>query len=474
MQRHALQLIALLVLLTFPVCAFAVNGMLYDDNGQRVLHVWGDNYEMGYAHGYFLGPEIMAMMTVYTFPPEGAGPWLYRWARWFITTHFYFEPELLDELQGMYDGMIDAGVDPYVEVLERDFDRDDLLTLFGLADLNSLFCATVIGFDSVTDDVPELNGALVVAHNTDYAKEEEDPWLAGKSSIIIAYTPDDPNQMPFVSLSFAGSPGVVAGMNAAGIGVVINKGRYIIPVEEMNLDPLPEPGPWLARKALATRDFNGDQEDTIDDYFDYFVGVNHFSASIYQVFGPSDRSDPPTAALEINNETRAMRYVEDDANLAPDVLVTLNYEYMLMPAPQPGDAAYERLAKATQLINEEYARSLSFVNLWDYLEQLQLDSDIFTSQQSSIMAPDTMRLALKTADDSGPAPLQTEYWHDFADLFAMPPVDDDTTDDDTTDDDTTDDDTTDDDTIDDDEADDDDDEADDDDDDDDDDDGCGC
>ncbi len=110
MQRHTLRFIALLVLLAIPVSAFAVNGMLYDDNGQRVLHVWGDNYEMGYAHGYYLGPEIMAMMTVYTFPPEGAGPWLYRWARWFITTHFFFEQDLLDEMQGMYDGMIDAGV----------------------------------------------------------------------------------------------------------------------------------------------------------------------------------------------------------------------------------------------------------------------------------------------------------------------------------------------------------------------------
>ena len=42
-----------------------VKGELTSIEGKPVLRVWGTHYEMGYAHGYLLAPEIVAMLEDY-------------------------------------------------------------------------------------------------------------------------------------------------------------------------------------------------------------------------------------------------------------------------------------------------------------------------------------------------------------------------------------------------------------------------
>jgi len=458
-------ILAVVILMVWALPAYAVNGILEIHDGQQVLHVWGTNYEMGYAHGYLLADQIMAMMRVYAFPPPDAGTALYEAARLFVLNNFAFEEDLTNEAQGLYDGMLDAGIPTYVDVLQRDFDVDDVLTYIGLADLNSLFCATVIGWNTTTVNDGTLNGLLAATHNTDYVREREDPWLAARCSVLLAMTPSDPNQQPFLSLTLAGMPGIIAGINEQGIGLYLNKGRVDVPYEELNLDPLPEPGPWLTRKALALRDFDGDEINTIEDVFAFFEEENHFSSSMYQVFGPTERSDPPAGVLEINNKERTVAYPDDDPTLT-DCMVTLNWEDKLSGVPT-GNYAAIRYNHSRELINETYGGDLLLTNMWDFLHEMQLHIPLFPTMQSMILIPDLMRLAIAFSDETGTAPNHDPVWHDIEDLFLTPAVDDDTAPDDDVVDDDTDDDTTPDD-----DDDDDNDQADDDDDDNDD--GCGC
>ena len=410
----AVALIALLVVLA--PSAFAVNGVLFEVNGIRALHVWGAPYDMGYAQGHYFKDEVLDILRIYTFPPPGTGTWLYDWARQFVLDTFAFSPETIQEAQGMYDGMIDAGVEPYVDVLGRAFDAQDILTYNGLADIVTLFCATLMAWNTTTAGIPDLQGAMVVAHNTDFIYEAEDPWLIADKSVIIAYSPQDPDKQRYVSVGSAGVLGVIAGMNESGIVTIVNQGLY--PYTEVVLDPKPEMTIWMSREALSFWDFDGDEINSIDDFVEYYRGRAQFSATINQVLGPVDRSDPPALVLEINNVEKAIRYPDEDPQVFPDAMMALNWEDKLMPDRDPDPQ--ERYDWGVELINEQYARNLSIENLWDFLANMQQPFESVATMQSMLFVPATLQIAISISGESGTAPEHPPVWLDFEDLFVTP------------------------------------------------------
>ncbi|MCZ7585254.1 MAG: hypothetical protein M5R36_19010 [Deltaproteobacteria bacterium] len=125
-------------------------------------------YDMGYAHGYYLAPDILRIMEVYAFPPEGKSPLIYELAKAWVMNTFEFDDAMLNEARGIYDGMIATGMDDFVPVLGRPFDRDDILTLTGISDIGGLLCSTVAAWGPATADDPAIAGGVAVAHNTDY------------------------------------------------------------------------------------------------------------------------------------------------------------------------------------------------------------------------------------------------------------------------------------------------------------------
>ena len=413
-MKNSIATLALCFFLTaFTPTAFAINGNLTEQDGVRILQVWGTSYEMGYAQGYLFKEEVVDIMRVYTFPPPGTGTWLYEWAREFVLDNFSFTPEIIEEAQGLYDGMIDAGVDPYVDVLFRDFDADDILTYNGLADIVSLFCATLIAWGTTTADDPELQGALSVSHNTDFVYEDEDPWLIAQKSVIIVYTPSDPALQSFASIGSAGLLGVIAGMNESGLVMIVNQGLY--PYSGVTLNPKPELTVWAAREALSKADYNGDRENSVEDVIEYYRGRNQFSATINQVAGPADRSDPPAVVLEMNNIEKTIRYPQDDLEVMPDSMIALNWEDKLMPDRDPD--AQERYDLAVDLVNVQYDRNLTLDNQWDFLDHLQQPFENVATMQSMLFIPHRRMLAIAISSELGTAPSFEPVWIDLNELF---------------------------------------------------------
>jgi hypothetical protein len=397
-----------------------IHGILREHEGQKLLYLWGTNYEMGFAHGYLLGADIMALMRVYAFPPPGAGPLIYDYARHLARTLFdYSDQQLMDEAQGIYDGMIAGGVPAYVDVLHRKFDVWDVITFNAVNDIFSLFCASVIGWNTTTLADPALNGQLAIAHNTDFTLEEEDPWLVGEKSVIYAYEPSDPKQQRFVSVTLAGALGSPVVFNESGVVAILNLGRAYQFPENPDLDPKPEITGWPSRRAAAYRDYDGDGVYTINDYFAAFENVLQLTSMINHPAGPRSLSDPPTAALEINNASRAMRYPSDDPNLYPDVFLILNWEDVLVPERVESEEFRYQLAKF--LINTAYQRNLTLEHLQDFLRKLRGSWSTVATMQSMIFLPEEMRFGVAFSDEEVESPDKELVWYDFEELFPPRP-----------------------------------------------------
>ncbi|NLH47172.1 MAG: hypothetical protein GX444_01065 [Myxococcales bacterium] len=400
-----------------PAAAESVHGKFWIDQGQQMLHVWGTPYEMGYAHGYFLGPQILELMSVYTFPPEGFGTWLYDLARSFICNTFDFtDPELMDEVRGMLDGMIAGGVESYVEVLGRELDVLDLLTFNGLNDINALRCASLIGWGDATLADPELNGQPAFVHNSDFGDEtREAPFLIAQRSLVISYTPSDPERQRFLTIGNPGTLGAAVALNESGVAVGLNLGMALNHNPDPDLDPKPTLEGWTSRQALSRRDADGDGAYTIEDYFLLLENTYQFGSTINHVIGPRAASDPPAAALEISNTARSMRYPADDPNLAPDIFMILNWEDVLVP--ERNEHNEERYQIAIDAILNTYQRNLTLANLWDFLYLMQVDNTGCKTMQSMVILPETGRFALAISDVDSLAPSKEPVWHDFAELF---------------------------------------------------------
>lgn len=407
-----------------------VSGHLMNFDDQRVLHVWGTPYERGFAQGYYLSDDIDANLRIYAFPPPGESTIYYEAARALIMHHFTFPPAFVQEAQGVVDGMTAAGLPTYVDVLERDLDANDILTFNGLTELSGILCAALTAWGDATSGDPELGGALAIAHNTDYIVEPDDPYVGGRTGIIIAQDPPEDGGYGYATVAYPGILGVIAGMNDAGLGIVANKGAY-----DVTTAPDPDTewvvGVWNARLALTTADYDGDGADTIGDLLSFYDDTPVHSPSILQFFGRADNADPPAAVLEANYEVRALRQ-PNDPNLPADVMLTLNWEDALMPVRS--ETAALRYWHSVWLVTTVYENALDLSKLWNYLWEARGGYDISVTLHSMIFVPDLMRVGASYWTSEETVPATAHQWYDYADLFAYPPDPDDDTDDDMDDD----------------------------------------
>ncbi len=415
----------LLILAAHP--AQAINGFVSEIDGQRIMRLWGSNYEMGYAHGSLIPEEIVHVIEIYSIRSPEGDTLDYDWKRDYIMETFDFPEKLLEESQGIFDAMEDSGISLHMELLGRNLDRGDLLTFIAMRDIAGLFCTTLAGWNTTTATDPELLGEMAVAHNTDFRLYAFDPFFGGDKGIIIAFEPDDPDKQRFISVTFPGFIGIVSGMNESGIGLTTNRGGYEFDL--FSVDPLDtqDIGVWSTRQSLAQKDYNGDERNTIEDVLDYYENVHQFGSLLIHIFGPEDRSDPPTAVQEINYHSRVVRWPEDDEVLFPDMELTFNWEDKLFPVRDSGHAL--RYFIGANRINNEYDRQLTLDNLWDFLDFNHCVAPICLTFHSAIFRPGPRQLGLSRWSDYDNDPTVNHTWLDFEEIFDVEPMDDDVDDD---------------------------------------------
>ncbi len=180
-------------------------GWLVDYNGQLILFLSGNGYEMGYQQGYLLKEEIERSINGYVYggrelngnPPK-ALQILYA------AQEPYIPQRYKEEMQGIADA---SGI-PLIDIQAYNVKSDK----------GPLACRQIALWGNATVD-GNLYHARSLGYPINFRDEKSGVALQDQSIVIIA-KPE--GYYPFVSIAWPGSVGGVTGMNIKGISLAIN------------------------------------------------------------------------------------------------------------------------------------------------------------------------------------------------------------------------------------------------------------
>jgi len=401
----------------------SINGYIHEIDGQRVMHVWGTPYEMGYAHGVLLGETIMQMMheyVLYMLPPS-----LYVLVD-AIAPHLFTIPESLrDEAEGIIAGIKASGADPMIKPIGREITVNDLLLCNAVGDIGAMACSCQMAWDTATADDPTLGGETAVARNLDWALFGPDRFLLPKNTMVMVFTPTDPPGRTVAMVSFPGYFGCLSCINDAGVTAVVNIAHNGIPLWEFNFSKTYIPIGFTLREALHQEDLNGDSVHNMDDVIDHILMHNRSGAVVINLAQPRDFAEgDPAVIVEVDSAGADLRLPEDDTDLPSNVLISTN-DLRKLRHHRPCDR-YDTMR------DEIAARDgrLTLEQMWTIEGQVIQESFLSTTAQTIYYVPETREMGVSFSDDEILSPNRPPTILSWDEVAAMPP-DDDVDDDDT-------------------------------------------
>lgn len=303
---------------------------------QKYLQVWGSNYEMGFAHGYLHASEIMSVYlhkwigytSYHSRTPTSYENEYLPWYR----EKYYVPVKFQEEAQGIIDGIATKGVSLYHPDLGRDLIAEDIVVVTGAGDMVEFECSSLSGWGGSTSADDTLQDGYIIARNADGTVGLY--MTLANGSLIIAYSPSDPDEQRFFNVSFAGVFGAFSCLNEHGVGICSNSGNH---PDTNAIPPNSLLGALLSsRLAIETKDPDG---NGVNDIFDIDSMKNHsenLRSNLYHVYSPYDAAHPiPGAVIEMNHRGDTMRFsthnsIPPPINSAWNLAVT-NHDRLLYP-----------------------------------------------------------------------------------------------------------------------------------------------
>ena len=333
---------------------------------QKYMHVWGTNYEMGFAHGYLIASEIM---SAYLNKWIGFTSYHSRTPNSFNTDYLpmyrekYTVPtEFQEETNGIIDGIKAKGVSLYHPDMGRDLTAEDIWSVTGAGDTTSHGCSSVSGWGESTSGDDTLQGGLIIARNVDGTLGLYS--TLANSSLIMAFSPSDPDKQRFFNVSFAGVYGVCSSINAQGVGLCSNAGNH---PDTNAIPPNSLVGNLLSnRQAVESIDPDGNGVHDIYDIDSMKIHSRSLRSNEIHVYSQYNNDHPiPAAALEINNIGDTLRFSTDNF-IAPQInsqwnLAVTNHDRLRYTPANCG-----RYQTITNMLNADFhlstQRAMTIVN----------------------------------------------------------------------------------------------------------------
>ncbi len=338
----------------------AVHGKLRTVAGQRVLHVWGTGFEMGYAHGNLLRAEILQVIDDYALAAVPPATFVAAAPIFMATADI--SPALRQEAEGVISGMVAAGGADSTG-LQRPLTAADILLLNAITDLVAIGCSSVSAWGGATAADPRLAGELAVVRNLDWTAS---PALLA-NQLIIVYEPSAHELQPVVSVAFAGYLGCLSCINEAGVTALFNMGHGDGAADLDQAAAGFAPANLLLRELLSAT-------TTADAVTQQLQGRRHAGSYIVHVVEPAaaaaTRGQAPARVLEIEATGVAMRQTEAASRLGSEVLAATNH---LRATGKP--QACSRYRKIESTVDTK-ARRLDVDGLWALGESVRIDPDV--------------------------------------------------------------------------------------------------
>lgn len=254
----------LLVFLAFVSGASAqqIKGYVVTDTANvKVVKLFGTHYERGFAYGYLCAQEIMNVLNGYLLPAFGSYLPLARQILMQGQT-VRLDSVYFDEARGIYDGLDSAGMNvsnlQYIDLLISS-SYLDVISLAGLKD--SLGCSALMSWGSSVAGT-NLDQKSVISRHLDWSYSS----ALVNNMVIVVHIPSEGNEQPWLLIGFAGQMAALSGVNQSGLGVFQNMMSDVVGAPQ--LSNTYEPVWFSLRKALETRDYNGDGKNNVKDMMD--------------------------------------------------------------------------------------------------------------------------------------------------------------------------------------------------------------
>lgn len=406
------------ILLIF-VCLFISVPLQADVNGSieyigdiRILNLWGTWSEMGYAHGFLLGPDISEVFHDYFFEMVG-GVSNYQMIRGYFQAYFDIPSELVDYSQGIINGASDT-ISIYSDSLGRFLDHIDVCVVSAIPDLSALggikqfLCTSVSAWDNATSGDPELNGSPAISRNLDYYVDTGSSIL--DNNLLITFDPQ--TGQDWISVGFPGFIGSLSGMNESGISACLNMGN--------NQGTTQYPGKFIPicmaqALGLSDADFNGSGSCDVQDMKDALTGWSRSNSYDIHVIG--DRTlagqDSSSVVVEVNNrDGYAFRYAEDEPDIAPCRMILTNHHRVLIP---PVPCSRYTLLMDSLTTNPD----VTLERLWNFMGAVgwAATPGFGGTIQTMVFIPEQLKIGLAFATVSTPSYNQVPEWIEWTDLF---------------------------------------------------------
>jgi hypothetical protein len=347
-----------------------INGSFEQIGNQKVLHLWGSYYDMGYAHGYLMADKIRDLVDTFMIPVVAGGVSNYNNGLTLIPIYHTFYPDYLDEISGMVDGMNASGKNLYVSSLGRNIDDRDIkaCNLF----IEFYFgCSSFGAWGNAT-----ANGATLIARNYDFFYDTQGNVI--NDQMLISYEPTGGTK--FVSIGWPGWFGVTSGINEDGVVVMLNAGNG----SASNGNGPFHPSTEVLRSIL---------ENTTDDNYltqplSIVNSVYEYTPTIFQIGTPYEGNSNPVYYIENSPALALIRYAADtDPYNYDDYIIATNHYLLVTPPPSSSD---ESVVRYNTLMN-------GLVNLFNTGNDKvdSLESWYLLSEVANIVAPTLMSIVVR-------------------------------------------------------------------------------
>jgi hypothetical protein len=342
-----------------------VNGILSTVENMRVLKLYGSHYEMGYAHGYLLGPEIFERQES-NLAQEGILE-LYENQVLPNIQQVHFPSIYYEEIRGNFEGVTARTTNGtiYSSVLERVVDFNDALALNALnAFASQGMCSSFSAWGGITQ-----TGEVLTGYNHDCALSNN---YTGKWLIIVRVPDQESGAIPSVCAGMAGELNIHTGMNSTGVTLTCH--AINSPYETTSTDGFTSEG--IIFRKLTEYVNAGAPPPGIKNILNVLYGIE---SEALMMSWPYVDSGTRAVAVEIDgnlsqNHGFSLRYPD---NNRPYIMQT-NHFWLRYPPPDLPCDRYAYLEDFLSSIASGHSPVLSVDTAWNLLAELPREPGVIT------------------------------------------------------------------------------------------------
>ncbi|MCB5224090.1 MAG: T9SS type A sorting domain-containing protein [Candidatus Cloacimonadaceae bacterium] len=312
---NILKILCLVLVLSAAVLPFfaQVNGDLQYIGDKAILHVWGSHHERGHAQGYLIAEPILDVFDeffwiMFMFSDS---VW-YQYLKGLHTDHFDNDPRIVEETQGLIQGIVDSGASLYHAGLQRDLDHTDFLFMNAFLDMQhvsksagdnqmQLGCSSLSSWGISTAEDDLLQGASVITRWLDWSLYDS----IVDNPLVVIHHPSEPDEQKWLSATIPGILGAVTAVSEHGVWASLNLGNDHSFTAQTGLNPIL----FDIRRGMERFDYNQDGQFNIYDVTTAIQDGTHLSGSIIHTLSES-QGMVESVVVETNNSGTVLRYYD--------------------------------------------------------------------------------------------------------------------------------------------------------------------